>query len=310
MIFLCLILLLVLLFFILNRRPDDNPQVIGKRFDIYYENINDIKNYYSDILVEVNNINLDKTIDTIMKLIKIPKIIIIGPPFSGKSTVAKIISQKLNLNYISVGEEIRNEIKNNTQLGSILQNYYNQGALIPTDIIKQILLKKKFNNSWIMDGTPRNIRDIELLEQIGIYPNIVILLKVDEKNMQKRIQNFRENFDNFNEVTNEKLVNCQGCIDENAECRQGTVPQCKNIPGNLCYAFYDENGNQRTPCGIFDRREDAEDSCTGCQQYCQWCIDKNGDGTCISREIFDCDLCPNSRICQENPFNIFIKKED
>jgi len=104
------------------------------------------------------------------------------------------------------------------------------------------------------------------------------------------------------------LVNCQGCIDENARCRQGTVAQCKNIETTLCYAFFDENGNSRTPCGAFDRSKNAEDSCKNCQTYCQWCIDKNGDGSCISREIFDCDLCPNSRICKENPFNIYIKK--
>jgi hypothetical protein len=117
-----------------------------------------------------------------------------------------------------------------------------------------------------------------------------------------------EKFNNFLEIGNEKLVNCEGCLDENARCRQGTVAQCKNIDTTLCYAFYDENGNQRTPCGIFDRGKNAEESCKGCQEYCQWCIDKNGDGTCIGREIFSCDLCPNSRICKENPFNIYIKK--
>lgn len=117
-----------------------------------------------------------------------------------------------------------------------------------------------------------------------------------------------ESMKSYNDVTPEMLVNCEGCIDENARCRQGTVAQCKNIGTNLCYAFYDENGNQRTPCGLFDRSKDSEDSCTGCSQYCQWCIDKYGEGTCIGREIFDCTLCPNSRICKENPFDLVIKK--
>ena len=117
-----------------------------------------------------------------------------------------------------------------------------------------------------------------------------------------------ENLKNYLEIGNEKLVNCQGCLDEYAVCRQGTVPQCKNFEGNLCYAFFDENGNRRAPCGLFDRSKNAEKSCTGCSNYCQYCIDKYNNGTCVDREIFDCNLCPNSRICKENPFDLYIKK--
>jgi len=145
---------------------------------------------------------------------------------------------------------------------------------------------------------------MEIIIYIGfiLLLSLVIFMAVEEY--------VQENLTSYNEVTPEKKVNCEGCLDENAVCRQGTVPQCKNVDTTLCYAFYDENGNQRTPCGAFDRSETAEDSCKNCQTYCQWCIDKNGDGTCIGREIFDCNLCPNSRICKENPFNIYIKKGD
>ena len=115
-------------------------------------------------------------------------------------------------------------------------------------------------------------------------------------------------FTNYTEITNEKLVNCEGCLDENLRCHTGTVPMCTNLNTNICYSFYDENGDIRSPCGIFDKSDNAEESCKNCQTNCQWCIDKYNRGSCISREIFDCDLCPNSRICKENPFNLYIKK--
>ena len=60
---------------------------------------------------------------------------------------------------------------------------------------------------------------------------------------------YQEHFNNFLEIGNEKLVNCEGCLDENARCHQGTVSQCKNIDTTLCYAFYDENGNQNSCIG-------------------------------------------------------------
>lgn len=105
-----------------------------------------------------------------------------------------------------------------------------------------------------------------------------------------------------------KLRYCEGCLDENLKCHPGCVPVCSNINTTSCYAFYDENGNLRTPCSLYDYSDDVEESCKNCQNYCIYCVDKNNRGSCVSRSIFDCNLCPNSRICRENPFDIYINK--
>jgi len=115
--------------------------------------------------------------------------------------------------------------------------------------------------------------------------------------------------ESFIDVSPDKLLNCSGCLDENLRCRPGTIPTCTNVETNLCYAFFDENGVNRTPCGLYDRSPKARESCDNCQTMCQWCIDKYGKGTCISRSAFDCKLCPKSRLCQQNVFNIYIPKK-
>lgn len=117
---------------------------------------------------------------------------------------------------------------------------------------------------------------------------------------------FKENFKN---KTYTKVVDCKGCLDEELKCHPGTNPVCSNISQTLCYAFYDENGNKRTPCGLFDTFNDVEESCNNCQTYCQYCIGPDGKGRCIGRNLFNCKLCPGNRICNQNVFNLIIPKK-
>ena len=109
-------------------------------------------------------------------------------------------------------------------------------------------------------------------------------------------------------LSNLKVVNCTGCLDETLKCHPGTNPVCSNTSNTLCYAFYDENGNVRTPCGLYDTFDDVKKSCENCQTYCEYCIGPDKKGRCIGRNLFNCKLCPYSRRCLENPFNIYIKK--
>lgn len=110
----------------------------------------------------------------------------------------------------------------------------------------------------------------------------------------------------FKNKTYTKVVDCQGCLDEELKCHPGTNPVCSNKSQTLCYAFYDENGNKRTPCGLYDTFDDVEESCNNCQTYCQYCIGPDGVGRCIGRDLFNCTNCPGSRLCRENTFDIYI----
>lgn len=114
------------------------------------------------------------------------------------------------------------------------------------------------------------------------------------------------NTEHYNNKTRDKVVNCTGCLDELLKCHPGTNPVCSNQSQTLCYAFYDENGNKRTPCGLYDTFDNVKESCENCQTYCEYCIGPDKKGRCIGRNIFDCKLCPYSRKCQENVFNIYI----
>lgn len=57
-----------------------------------------------------------------------------GPPGAGKGTQSEKILSYLNIPHISTGDMFREAIKNQTELGKLVQNYTNTGKLVPDEL--------------------------------------------------------------------------------------------------------------------------------------------------------------------------------
>jgi len=122
-------------------------------------------------------------------------IILFGPPGAGKGTQADNMVKNLNLHKISTGDLLREEIKNNTDLGNKIKSKIDQGLLVSDDIINdlidKILFNKKYYNRLIFDGYPRNLNQAKsfdlLLTQYNQKLSCVINLDVDKISIIKRI---------------------------------------------------------------------------------------------------------------------------
>ncbi|MCK4804927.1 MAG: nucleoside monophosphate kinase, partial [Spirochaetes bacterium] len=66
-------------------------------------------------------------------------IIIMGAPGAGKGTHAADISKKYGIPHISTGDILREEVKQNTELGKTAKGYMDNGKLLPDDIIIEII---------------------------------------------------------------------------------------------------------------------------------------------------------------------------
>jgi adenylate kinase len=93
--------------------------------------------------------------------------ILVGPPGSGKGTQADLLQKDLNINYYSVGEILRKEVIEKTELGKEVSPYLKTGKLVPDSVIAKIMLSKlkKSKKSLIFDGFPRNLNQTKLLDQ-------------------------------------------------------------------------------------------------------------------------------------------------
>ena len=122
-------------------------------------------------------------------------IILFGPPGAGKGTQASKIVKKFNLHKVSTGDLLREEIKNNTDLGNKIKSMMEAGSLISDNIINDLITKvisnKKFYNRLIFDGYPRNLKQGKNLDsQIKKYKqkiSCVLSLNVDKESIIKRI---------------------------------------------------------------------------------------------------------------------------
>lgn len=89
------------------------------------------------------------------------KIILVGPPGSGKGTQAKHISETFKIPHISTGDIFRENIKGETELGKLAKSYMDQGKLVPDevtiDMVKDRLEKEDCKNGYLLDGFPRTI---------------------------------------------------------------------------------------------------------------------------------------------------------
>ncbi|UCE22771.1 MAG: nucleoside monophosphate kinase, partial [Candidatus Aminicenantes bacterium] len=63
------------------------------------------------------------------------RIILLGPPGSGKGTQGNLIEKKYGLPKISTGELLRSEVREGTQLGKEAEARMNRGELVDDDII-------------------------------------------------------------------------------------------------------------------------------------------------------------------------------
>lgn len=122
-------------------------------------------------------------------------LILFGPPGSGKGTQSVKIAEKYQLKHVSTGDILRNEIKNETELGLRVKDIIEKGELVPDELLIQILHsvmdKNKDVNGFIFDGFPRTIVQAEALDElmgsIGVQISKVISLDVADEEVIARL---------------------------------------------------------------------------------------------------------------------------
>ncbi|MCH7755201.1 adenylate kinase [candidate division KSB1 bacterium] len=97
------------------------------------------------------------------------RIILIGPPGSGKGTQAKRIVDKLHIPHISSGDMLREAILNETRLGKEANSYMTKGALVPDNLVIAMIVERigqpDARNGFLLDGFPRTLPQSQALEK-------------------------------------------------------------------------------------------------------------------------------------------------
>ena len=122
------------------------------------------------------------------------KLVFMGPPGAGKGTIAEHIIGKYSFAHISPGQELRNEVSKNSELGKKIKAIFKTGDLVPDDwvytILRERLTHDDCKNGFVLDGFPRNLTQAKKLKDITSI-DLVIMLKVPDNIVIERLSNRR-----------------------------------------------------------------------------------------------------------------------
>ncbi len=115
-------------------------------------------------------------------------IVIMGPQGCGKGTQATLISKELDIKHVSMGDVLRDIVKNEGENHELIRSAMKKGDLIPDEInnkaVKDVLEKNK--GGVILDGYPRNTDQAQFLVE-NTKIDLVLALNISDDESVKRI---------------------------------------------------------------------------------------------------------------------------
>ncbi|MDQ0709652.1 MULTISPECIES: adenylate kinase [Arthrobacter] len=123
------------------------------------------------------------------------RMLIIGPPGSGKGTQAERISDRLGVVAISTGDIFRANVKGETPLGLEAKKYMDAGDFVPDSVtnrmVRDRLGQDDVAEGFLLDGYPRTVAQVDELDQIlsesGTRLDVVLQLTADDEELVTRL---------------------------------------------------------------------------------------------------------------------------
>jgi len=156
------------------------------------------------------------------------RMILFGPPGSGKGTQAKLLAQKFHIPHISTGDLLREAVTKKSQLGMQAKGYLDAGMLVPDNVmislIREVVTTGAAKDGFILDGFPRTIPQAEaldkLFDELHIQIDGVISLRVEHDEVIRRL-------------TDRKVCRSCGRIFNSSQLLKDNATKCPNCGGEL-----------------------------------------------------------------------------
>ncbi|XP_048469342.1 adenylate kinase 8 [Rhincodon typus] len=125
---------------------------------------------------------------------EVPRIFLLGPPASGKLTIAKLLCDKINTNVLTLDNMLASE---KSEVAKKIHRLNNGNKEIPNTLWAKLILERLskmdcIKRGWILVGFPKTREQALALQEMGIAPEHVVILDAPdtvliERNLEKRI---------------------------------------------------------------------------------------------------------------------------
>jgi len=121
--------------------------------------------------------------------------VVMGAPGAGKGTQAKLLAEKYKTPQISTGDLLRDAVAAGSPLGRLAKAAMDSGQLVSDEVvlgvIRERLARSDTRKGFILDGFPRNMPQVQaleqLLEELGRPIELVTLIEVDFDILMQRM---------------------------------------------------------------------------------------------------------------------------
>ena len=123
------------------------------------------------------------------------RIVLVGPPASGKGTQAGRIVGRFGGVHIATGDILRSNAERGTELGRTASRYMDRGDLVPDEVIIDMVLDRVGEgdcaDGFVLDGFPRTVPQAEALErrleELGRPLDAVVGFEISEDELRDRL---------------------------------------------------------------------------------------------------------------------------
>ncbi|MFV0426060.1 MAG: adenylate kinase [Beutenbergiaceae bacterium] len=125
----------------------------------------------------------------------VSRLLLIGPPGSGKGTQAVRIAEHLGIPAISTGDIFRMNVAEGTDLGKTAQRYMDAGEYVPDEVTNAMVADRLTHSDaaqgFLLDGYPRTQAQVkeldQMLERQGVQLDAVVELAAHTEELVTRL---------------------------------------------------------------------------------------------------------------------------
>jgi len=122
-------------------------------------------------------------------------VFVMGPPACGKGTYCEEIQKRLNINHVSTGQLLREEVAANTTLGKRVEQIMKRGDLVDSSsatVMLQKYLRVNSGKHVLVDGFPRSMQNSTDFLQLCGRPEFALVFDAPDEVLMERMRNRAE----------------------------------------------------------------------------------------------------------------------
>ncbi|GAA2385299.1 adenylate kinase [Dactylosporangium salmoneum] len=124
------------------------------------------------------------------------RVLMIAPPGAGKGTHGAVIAEHFGLDHIAIGDLLRRNVSEGTELGRRVEPLLARGELVPDDIVLELTRQglaaaKAAGHGYVLDGVPRTMAQALAAYRIGLRlgmtADVALHLAADDDELLRRL---------------------------------------------------------------------------------------------------------------------------